>query len=1316
MKTKKYFSTICLLVLYLLLCAVQAQERIPVSTFDTMATSRNLLKFDPLVTNYWAHTEPASSTNPANGNNIVIGFNSTYPQTYPTIITQGAKFSNDGGLTWTVVDSLPKARGSGYASDPGCAFSTNGTAYISYVTYGGGQQYQVRYSYSTNGGASWSDPVSVYSTSEQVDRPNMCIDNKVGSPYQDRLYFAWSRAVGGYLASGILFTTPSITGSQTISSDIGWGVSLATDNNGKLYVVWCDFNGNVRMNRSTNGGSSFTGTTTVQSGLINPVSIGGLGARYYPVVAVDRSTYHPNRVYVAYHSGPSTDIDVFITYSDDGGNTWSSPKQVNDDKVQDGQSNGKSQWHPWMTVDGSGIVHVTFYDNRNGSTNTSVQAYYAYSTDGAQSFINQASNSGQFTLTTIPGLRSDYYSDYNAITVSSGLAIASWAQPLTKGYDIVSQRIPRDVSVLVSNKVNGITDYNSTLTINGQVVNSGASITLTDGIIYPGKTNSERLQGDNKHKDWDGNATEYRLLENFRVKRAVPTRDANFIGLNPVTVTTQLLETSGSGGNVEFRDPWYLADASGNQPNQFFPYSAPHSPTGAYNQTTGGVFLNQNPSFDPTLPIYSLRAISPQQITINGRIHSFYFQGWSASPDGSAEFQNANALETPVVFKNPGAVVSANYKGTQLSNNKNTFSNNSQRKFVRSNYNRMLHIVYESMGKIWYETSTDNGITWQIRNGGKSLSNTEAKNPSIFIINDFHTHSVVAIVFQERNGDFYNIKALIYNTYSDSIMDVSLIKTVLKPYSENANPVIAFGHNIIVVWQEGYGNYWEPQGLYYVYGEIGLGYKFRWTDTTYLHYPFTDTNTENVNPTISRVDDVPVNIFHLAWEARNRRGTSDIMFCKITSDNNVTIINDVMNISYGNGFRYNHSPSIISVKDKDRKEFAIVCWIGEREDWPNSINPQMQKQVILTSTSRPGIFKAFGENVSSVSINKSSTRWTVGWSRSNDLPLQYTDSRGVSIYQLDVYGEYIQIGDGILPEQMYALAFNTRALPYTINTKQIYPQYIPTEVISTTKLREGVVSKDGVQIYYSIGDIKVGNEKIDFIEMPDTIKINTLQDANYYLVSEPFELDDNSEFYYTIKFGISDSNAVKQALSENEFINFSVELIDAITNELLGVLNEVTYDQHNVAQYNEVSYQVNTSGIGNRVVRLRLVITNNIDPHYAIFDKYFDESVSLAKRQIKQINYKGKLEIKDYALYQNYPNPFNPVTKIRFSIKETNPVKIKLYDIVGREVAVIMNEVKDAGEYEIELDAGKLGISSGVYFYQMKAGDYTSIKKMVYLK
>jgi hypothetical protein len=67
-------------------------------------------------------------------------------------------------------------------------------------------------------------------------------------------------------------------------------------------------------------------------------------------------------------------------------------------------------------------------------------------------------------------------------------------------------------------------------------------------------------------------------------------------------------------------------------------------------------------------------------------------------------------------------------------------------------------------------------------------------------------------------------------------------------------------------------------------------------------------------------------------------------------------------------------------------------------------------------------------------------------------------------------------------------------------------------------------------------------------------------------------------------------------------------------------------------------------------------------------------------------------------------------------MKENGLVTIKLFDFLGREITTLINEVKDTGEYEIELDAEKLGISSGIYFYQMKAGDYTSIKKMVYLK
>jgi len=67
-------------------------------------------------------------------------------------------------------------------------------------------------------------------------------------------------------------------------------------------------------------------------------------------------------------------------------------------------------------------------------------------------------------------------------------------------------------------------------------------------------------------------------------------------------------------------------------------------------------------------------------------------------------------------------------------------------------------------------------------------------------------------------------------------------------------------------------------------------------------------------------------------------------------------------------------------------------------------------------------------------------------------------------------------------------------------------------------------------------------------------------------------------------------------------------------------------------------------------------------------------------------------------------------------MKENGLVTIKLFDLLGREITSLVNEEKGKGVYEIEFDGGKLGLSSGVYFYQMKAGDYTSIKKMVYLK
>ncbi|MBI4547437.1 MAG: T9SS type A sorting domain-containing protein [Ignavibacteriae bacterium] len=88
--------------------------------------------------------------------------------------------------------------------------------------------------------------------------------------------------------------------------------------------------------------------------------------------------------------------------------------------------------------------------------------------------------------------------------------------------------------------------------------------------------------------------------------------------------------------------------------------------------------------------------------------------------------------------------------------------------------------------------------------------------------------------------------------------------------------------------------------------------------------------------------------------------------------------------------------------------------------------------------------------------------------------------------------------------------------------------------------------------------------------------------------------------------------------------------------------------------------------------------------------------------------------IKEFALHQNYPNPFNPRTDIRLQLADYSHVVLKVFNILGQEIVTLLNEVKEPGEYTVEWDASEF--SSGVYFYRMRAGNFTDVKKMLLAK
>jgi hypothetical protein len=85
-----------------------------------------------------------------------------------------------------------------------------------------------------------------------------------------------------------------------------------------------------------------------------------------------------------------------------------------------------------------------------------------------------------------------------------------------------------------------------------------------------------------------------------------------------------------------------------------------------------------------------------------------------------------------------------------------------------------------------------------------------------------------------------------------------------------------------------------------------------------------------------------------------------------------------------------------------------------------------------------------------------------------------------------------------------------------------------------------------------------------------------------------------------------------------------------------------------------------------------------------------------------------------FALFQNFPNPFNPTTKIKYQIPELSFVTLKVFDVLGNEISILVNEEKNAGSYKIVFDATNL--PSGIYFYRLQVGSYVETKKMVLMK
>jgi hypothetical protein len=156
----------------------------------------------------------------------------------------------------------------------------------------------------------------------------------------------------------------------------------------------------------------------------------------------------------------------------------------------------------------------------------------------------------------------------------------------------------------------------------------------------------------------------------------------------------------------------------------------------------------------------------------------------------------------------------------------------------------------------------------------------------------------------------------------------------------------------------------------------------------------------------------------------------------------------------------------------------------------------------------------------------------------------------------------------------------------------------------------------------------------------------------------------------------------------------------------------IQYITNSIFKFGLVPVYWDNGGTGN----FGMGIFNRIDG-----SKAYPEIIKAIMDGVDTTNTTGMLDDQNtlpvkFSLSQNYPNPFNPETQIDYYIEEPGNVALKLYDTLGREIATLVDELKQPGNYSFRFSANNFKLASGVYFYKLTSGNFSDIKRMIYLK
>ncbi len=263
------------------------------------------------------------------------------------------------------------------------------------------------------------------------------------------------------------------------------------------------------------------------------------------------------------------------------------------------------------------------------------------------------------------------------------------------------------------------------------------------------------------------------------------------------------------------------------------------------------------------------------------------------------------------------------------------------------------------------------------------------------------------------------------------------------------------------------------------------------------------------------------------------------------------------------------------------------------------------------------------------------------------------------------------------------------------------------------------------------GENIVGNDQNGWVEIrvPRSSIVETIGDVQFYITG-------NNNDHGSFDAVPNDDNSTdwSGAAGHSDLVNYQTNItlpVELTSFTAIAKGKNVELNWNTATEVNNYGFEVERKIINNEQLTMNSWQkigfvegsgTTNLSKSYNFVDASVSGKVSY---RLKQIDRDGKFEysnsveatvadIKTFGLDQNYPNPFNPATVISYQLPVSGQVSLKVYDMLGKEVASLVNETKEAGSYSAKFDGSQL--SSGIYFYTLQSGNFTATKKLTLMK